>query len=190
MRHSSGDECPVSSSQVVLLDDGDHLLHLRQQLAIFRHRHERPVLFGIAHLILGVEGRHPHHAPPSALHHRHALHGRRIDAAHRQIQVDPAEYLDPRDLLAHHIRQRRGRFVMVLQHQPPHPASLGQLRQIDRVDRPRRAVRIAMRVDIDHAVQRLPPKRRGTERETRWILRVNRLCGILIVLPIHPESPR
>ena len=77
------------------------------------------------------------------------LHGRGVHAANGEVQVDAAEYFNPRHFLAHDVRQRTGRIVVVLQHNRAHSAQPRQLGDINRIDRARTIVRIAVHVDID-----------------------------------------
>src|SRR5262249_44711433 len=89
----------------------------------------------------------------AALHHHHSFNGSRIDSANRTIQVNSAKELDTGDNLPDDVSQCRGRFIVILQHQPAHAARLRQLREIDRINGTRSAVRSAMRMNIDHAIK-------------------------------------
>src|SRR5690348_7308962 len=154
---------PGFQCQLMFGDEGDYLLHFREQLSVLGHRNERAVLFREAHLVLGIEGRHPDYASPAALHQHHALDCRGIDAAHRAIEVDSAEDLDAWHFFAYDVSKRRSGFVVVLQYQPTHAATLGEPREIDRIDRPRGTIRIAVYMDIDHLIQLLSICGRGKD---------------------------
>ena len=52
-------------------------------------------------VMVGIDGGKPHAAPVSSLHPPHPLHGVRVDSAHSRIQGDPAEHVDPGQMLAH-----------------------------------------------------------------------------------------
>ena len=52
-------DVPGREREVVLGDDGDHLVRLGHERAVARHAHERAALVVVAHLVLGVVRRHP-----------------------------------------------------------------------------------------------------------------------------------
>ena len=124
-----------------------------QQLARSRDADERAVLLRVAHLVLGIERRHPDEASPSAGHLRHVLDRRRIHPADRQIEIDPAEHFEARRLLARKIREAGGRLVVVLEHDAAHPSRARQLRA-RRAHRSSAArCRGRVHVDVDGALE-------------------------------------
>jgi hypothetical protein len=65
---------------------------------------------------------------------------RRIDAADREVEIDPAEYLDAGNDEPDQVGEPCRRFVMILQHDAAHPAGLRKPRRLDRVERSRPVV--------------------------------------------------
>src|SRR5881628_3655531 len=59
-------------------------------------------------VVVGVEGRQPHHAAVAALHPPHPLHGLGVDPARGTVERDTAERLDPGIVLAGEPRPVRG----------------------------------------------------------------------------------
>ena len=136
---------------------GDHredFFDFRQQLPVPRHAGERQIRSGVTPDILGIQRRHPDHAPPASGHLHHFLDCGWIDAAHCAAEADPAEHLQPRDLLAREVSQHRGRFPVALQHQAAHAHGFRQLRDLDPVHGPRLAIGKGVHVDIDDACER------------------------------------
>ena len=101
-------------------DDLNDRLRRRQQLAVSRDADERPVLFRIADLVLGIEGRHPDQAAIRPGHLGHVLDRAGFMPPTDEIQIDAAEDLDARHLLAHHVGQPGGRVVVILQDDAAH----------------------------------------------------------------------
>ena len=144
--------------EVVLGDEADHLFHRRQQFAVLRHADERPVLLRIAHLVLGVEGRKPHHPSPAAGHARHVLHGHRIDAADGEVEVDAAEHLNAGHHLPHQVHRPGRGLEVVLEDDRAHLPLRRELGHVDGVDRPGPIVRQVVHVDVDGAGQQARPR--------------------------------
>src|SRR6185503_18150865 len=106
-------------------------------------------------LRLRVESRHPHHFAQTAGRERHLLYRGRIHATHAQVEVDAAKHLNARHNFVDQVRDIGSRLVVILQHDRPHPAAFCQSRQINRVDAPRNRIGRSMRMNIDHAFERL-----------------------------------
>ncbi len=139
--------------EIVFANRGNHRFRLRQQRAILRDAHERRVRFAGPHLILGVERRHPHHAPPPAGHARHVLDRVHIHAADGQVEIDAAEHFDARYRLARQPREPRGRIEVALQHDRAHPLVFREPRGLEAVERPRHVVGMAVHVNVDRTAQ-------------------------------------
>jgi hypothetical protein len=139
--------------EIALRDHRDHLTNGGQQFAILRDRHERAILLRRPHLVLSIEGRHPHDAAPATRYGGHVLDSSRIDTADGQVQCNSAEHLDIRHHFANQKCQSGSGVVVVLEHDRAHFARLCQFGDFDRVDRSRSIIRITVHVDVDGAVE-------------------------------------
>jgi hypothetical protein len=166
-QHKSFTRSRMSGRQheTVFGDEADDSLHLWKQCPSLRHRDEGARFLREANLILGVEGRHPDHATPAASDACHVVDGSGIDTTDCQIQRDAAKYLQIRHHLSYEIGRSRGRLVMILEHDRAHPARLGELGDVDGMNRSRSIVGIAVDVNVDRARQR-PRRSRRALRET------------------------
>jgi hypothetical protein len=77
----------------------------------------------------------------------------RIHATHREIEGNAAKYLDPRHHFAGQIRKTGRRFKVVLENNSAHSLFLCEMREIQRVNGPGKAVRTTVAVDIDYPGQ-------------------------------------
>ena len=152
--------------EIALRDDGDDVLHRRQQFAVPRHRHERPILLRRPHLVLGIEGRHPDDAAPAAGDGRHVFDGGGVDAADGQVQRDAAEHLDTGHDLANQIGQAGRGVVVILQNDRPLLPRLRELGDVDGVDRSRPIVGVSCARE-----RRSSPRADGRDRlpATPWL---------------------
>lgn len=66
-----------------------------------------------------------------------------------------------RPVPANKVGNRCGRLPVILEHQAAQAPALRELRQIGGVDGSRHAVRIAVNMEVDYAVERLGPAGRG-----------------------------
>jgi hypothetical protein len=113
----------------------DDRLHVRQQIAVTRDRHEGPIrLVGLAYVVLGVPGRHPDDSSPSTLDLGQVPHGREVDAAHGAVQTQAAEHLHARHHLAYELGELRRLVPVLLDDESAHAARLGEPGQLDRVE--------------------------------------------------------
>ena len=140
--------------QIVPSDHPDHVLRLRQQFPLARHRNERSPITRLHNLSPRIVSRHPNQFPKMSSSQRHLLHRNRIHPANAQIQVDPAKHLNPRNQLMHKVSDGSSRLIVVLQHNSAHPSTLRQLRQVDRINAPRHRIRSRMNMNINHSIQR------------------------------------
>ena len=103
-----------SEHQFMPGDGGDDRPHFRQQRAIARDGHERPILLVEAHLVLGIGGGHPDDAAPPSFERRHVLDSGQVHAPNGPVQRDSAEDFYSRNLLAHDVGKTRGGVLMTL----------------------------------------------------------------------------
>ena len=85
---------------------------------------------------------------------RKVVDDRRVDTPDCTIQHQHAEHLDPRHGFADHVRHAGRGLVMVLENEAAHPAVLGELREVNHVNRARPlagVVGIGMGVYVNHA---------------------------------------
>jgi len=75
--------------ELVSGDGGDHRLHFRQQHAMARDGHERPILLLVAHLVFGIGGGHPNDAAPPSLQRGHVLDSRHVYAPTARFSAMP-----------------------------------------------------------------------------------------------------
>ena len=139
--------------QLVLRDHRDHRSGFGQKLAVAADADERPRLFREAHLVLGVECRHPDDASPAAGDPGEVFHRGRIHAADREIEIDPAEHLESRCLFPREKRQPRGRVVMILEHDAAHALRSCQCGNVEAVNRARHVVGIGVNVDVNGSAE-------------------------------------
>ena len=151
-QHQDFRRTDVSSGQaeIVLRDDLEDFLRLRQQSAATRDRDSA----GLALVaVFRVHRRHVHDLTQAATRQGHRLHRRGIHAAHIPVQDDAAEDLDARDNLRHQVSPGSSFGRVFLEHYPPHAVDLGDLGRLDSVElaleiqRPRLRRRVRMNVD-------------------------------------------
>ena len=80
----------------------------------------------MAHVIVRVEGREPHHAAVATLHPPHPLHSLRIEPAHGAVEGDTAEDLHLRYVRAREPRAVGGDGDVALEHHRFHLARGGE----------------------------------------------------------------
>ncbi len=83
------------------------------------------------------------------------LHCSGVHPTHGAIQGDAAEHFNTRGLLPRQPGKPGGGIIVILQHQPAKAAFFCQFHQRQRINRSRYAVRIGMRVNVQHAGERL-----------------------------------
>ena len=78
-----------------------------------------------------------------------------------KIEIHSAKHLKAGNLFAHHIGERGGRLIVVLQHQAAHTPAFRHLRQIDSIDLAWHAIRRTMYVNINCPGQLILLRLRG-----------------------------
>jgi hypothetical protein len=100
------------------------------------------------------------HTTRLAALHAPSTDGLRVEAAHRRVQRDAAEYLDPRHVLADEEGPVGGVGHVVLEDDRLHLARGGQYRQLVVVERAAEDVGRRVGVEVDQALDRAD-RRRG-----------------------------